>query len=104
MKKETNSVNSLNKLDKLDKRTCETVMQDLSSCIDIWDQQNLDTTAAVLTVLKFTIDMTFRFTDNTYEAMELISTVINEKFDIHSMEDIEMIIRLHESTEKKVIH
>jgi len=98
MKKEINSA------DSLDKKTCDTVMQDLSICIDDWDRQNLDTATAVLTVLKFTIDMAFKFTDNTYEAMELISTVINERFDIHSIDDLEMIFRLHESTEKKVIH
>jgi len=98
MKKEINSA------DSLDKKTRDTVMQDLSVCIDDWDRQNLDTTTAVLTLLKFTIDMAFKFTDNTYEAMELISTVINERFDIHSIDDLEMILRLHESTEKKVIH
>jgi len=98
MKKEINSA------DSLDKKTRDTVMQDLSVCIDDWDRQNLDTTTAVLTLLKFTIDMAFKFTDNTYEAMELISTVINERFDIHSIEDLEMIFRLHESVEKKVIH
>ena len=41
----------------LDKKTCDTVMQDLSMCIDDWDRQDLDTATAVMTVLKFTIDM-----------------------------------------------
>jgi hypothetical protein len=43
MKEKTNS------LESLDKRTCDTVMQDLSVCIDDWDKQKLDTEAAVLT-------------------------------------------------------
>ena len=98
MKKEIKSENSL------DKNTCETVMQDLSACIDNWDQQDLDTSAAVRTLLKFTTDMAFNFTDNTNEAIELIATVVNEWFDIHPFEDLEMALRLDESDEKKVIH
>jgi hypothetical protein len=98
MKKAKNSANFL------DKKTCDTVMQDLSTCIDDWDRQDLDTTAAVLTVLKFTIDMVFKFTDDSYEAMELISTVINENLDINSIEDLEFLLRSPRISEKKVIH
>jgi hypothetical protein len=36
--------------------------------------------------------------------MELISTVINEKLDINSVEDLEFLLRSPRSTEKKVVH
>ena len=88
----------------LDKKTSDTVMQDLSMCIDDWDRQDLDTLTAVMTVLKFTIDMSFNLTEDSYEAMELISTVINEKLDINPVEDLEFLLRSPRGTEKKVVH
>ena len=88
----------------LDKRTSDTVMQDLSMCIDDWDRQNLDTLTAVMAILKFTVDMSFNFTEDSYEAMELISTVIKEKLDIDSADDLEFLLRSPRSTEKKVVH
>jgi len=88
----------------LDKRTSDTVMQDLSMCIDDWDRQNLDTLTAVMAILKFTVDMSFNFTEDSYEAMELISTVIKEKLDINSADDLEFLLRSPRSTEKKVVH
>jgi len=88
----------------LDKRTSDTVMQDLSMCIDDWDRQNLDTLTAVMAIVKFTVDMSFNFTEDSYEAMELISTVIKEKLDINSADDLEFLLRSPRSTEKKVVH
>jgi len=88
----------------LDKRTSDTVMQDLSMCIDDWDRQNLDTLTAVMAIVKFTVDMSFNFTEDSYEAMELISTVIKEKLDINSADDLEFLLRSPTSTEKKVVH
>ena len=88
----------------LDKRTSDTVMQDLSMCIDDWDRQNLDTLTAVMAIVKFTVDMSFNFTEDSYEAMELISTVIKEKLDIDSADDLEFLLRSPRSTEKKVVH
>jgi hypothetical protein len=88
----------------LDKRTSDTVMQDLSMCIDDWDRQNLDTLTAVMAIVKFTVDMSFNFTEDSYEAMELISTAIKEKLDINSADDLEFLLRSPRSTEKKVVH
>ena len=104
MKKKADLLDFLDKKYSLDKKTSDTVMQDLSMCIDDWDRQDLDTATAVMTVLKFTIDMSFNFTEDSYEAMELISTVINEKLDINSVEDLEFLLRSPRSTEKKVVH
>ena len=73
-------------------------------CIDDWDRQNLDTLTAVMTIVKFTVDMSFNFTEDSYEAMELISTVIKEKLDINSADDLEFLLRSPRSTEKKVVH
>ena len=104
MKKKADLLDFLDKKYSLDKKTSDTVMQDLSVCIDDWDRQNLDTLTAVMAILKFTIDMSFNFTGDTYEAMELISTVINEKLDINSVDDLEFLLRSPRSTEKKVVH
>ena len=100
MKEKTNS------LESLDKKTCDTVMQDLSVCIDDWDRQKLDTEAAVLTLLKFTIDMAFKFTDSNYDAMELISKVVNDNLEIepYDMKDLELFFMGPSITEKKIIH
>jgi hypothetical protein len=87
MKEKTNS------LESLDKRTCDTVMQDLSVCIDDWDKQKLDTEAAVLTLLKFTIDMAF-------------SKVVNDNLEIepYDMKDLELFFMGPGIAEKKIIH
>ena len=70
------------------------------------DKQKLDTEAAVLTLLKFTIDMAFKFTDSNYDAMELISKVVNDNLEIepYDMKDLELFFMGPGIAEKKIIH
>ena len=97
MKKEINSA------DSLDKRTCDTVMQDLAICIDDWTRQDLDTKAAVLTLLKFTVDISFQFSESPFEAMHLISSVITDNIDQYESDELAFILR-QTTSEKKIIH
>jgi len=89
--------------DSLDKRTCDTVMQDLAICIDDWTRQDLDTRAAVLTLLKFTVDISFQFSESPFEAMHLISSVITENIDKYESDELAFILR-QTTSEKKIIH
>ena len=89
--------------DSLDKRTCDTVMQDLAICIDDWTRQDLDTKAAVLTLLKFTVDISFQFSESPFEAMHLISSVITENIDKYESDELAFILR-QTTSEKKIIH
>ncbi len=89
--------------DSLDKKTCDTVMQDLAICIDDWSRQDLDTKAAVLTLLKFTIDISFQFSESPFEAMHLISSVITDNIDQYESDELAIILR-QTTSEKKIIH
>ena len=89
--------------DSLDKRTCDTVMQDLAICIDDWTRQDLDTRAAVLTLLKFTVDISFQFSESPFEAMHLISSVITENIDKYESDELAFILR-QTTSEKNIIH
>ena len=89
--------------DSLDKRTCDTVMQDLAICIDDWTRQDLDTKAAVLTLLKFTVDISFQFSESPFEAMHLISSVITDNIEQYESDELAIILR-QTTSEKKIIH
>ena len=97
MKKEINSA------DSLDKKTCDTVMQDLSICIEEWVSKDLDTKTAVITLLKFTVDISFQFSESPFEAMHLISSVITDNIDQYESDELAFILR-QTTSEKKIIH
>jgi hypothetical protein len=65
----------------LDKRTSDLVMQDLTNCIDKWSKLDLDSETTVVTLLQFTIELILRHSDNTFDAMGLISGVLLEKLE-----------------------
>lgn len=90
-------------LESLDKKTCDTVMQDLSICIEEWVSKDLDTKAAVITLLKFTVDISFEYSETQLAAIQLIYSAINEHFFENDSDDIEIVLRQIKS-EKKIIH
>ena len=92
-----------NSLDSLDEKTCDQVMQDLHMCIEDWSRQDLDTKAAVLTLLKFTVDISFQFSESPFEAMHLISSVITDNIDQYESDELAFILR-QTTSEKKIIH
>jgi len=91
------------KLTDLDKKTCDTVMQDLSICIEEWVSKDLDTKTAVITLLKFTVDISFQFSESPFEAMHLISSVITDNIDQYESDELAFILR-QTTSEKKIIH
>ena len=97
MKKEINSA------DSLDKKTCDTVMQDLSICIDDWNRQDLDTRAAVVTLVRFSVELAFKFSHTPSDAMQLLSTIVMDNLDTYEKEELIQLLT-QPSDQKATIH
>ena len=87
--------------DFLDKEACDTVMQDLSVCIESWSKKDLDSGSAIKTLLKFSVDVIFEFSHSSYDAMELMSEVIFEKLEQNNDQDL--LINLNKKKDK-IVH
>lgn len=92
-----------NLLDSLDKKTCEQVMHDLHMCIDDWSRQDLDTKAAVVTLARFCVELSFKFSHTPYDAMQLLSTVVMDNIESYEHEEL-MQLLIQPRDQKKVIH
>ncbi len=92
-----------NSLDSLDERTCDQVMQDLHMCIDDWSRQDLDTKAAVVTLARFCVVLSFKFSHTPYDAMQLLSTVVMDNLESYEHEEL-MQLLIQPRDQKKVIH
>ena len=92
-----------NSLDSLDERTCDQVMQDLHMCIDDWSRQDLDTKAAVVTLARFCVELSFKFSPTPYDAMQLLSTVVMDNLESYEHEEL-MQLLIQPRDQKKVIH
>ena len=90
-------------LESLDKKTCEQVMHDLQACIDDWQNQRLDTKATVITLAKFCVDISFKFSHTPYDAMQLLSTIVMDSLESHDHEELVQLLT-QPSNQKKVIH
>ena len=92
-----------NSLDSLDEKTCDQVMQDLHMCIDDWSRQDLDTKAAVVTLARFWVELSFKFSHTPYDAMQLLSTVVMDNLESYEHEEL-MQLLIQPRDQKKVIH
>ena len=92
-----------NSLDSLDERTCDQVMQDLHMCIDDWSRQDLDTKAAVVTLARFCVELSFKFSHTPYDTMQLLSTVVMDNLESYEHEEL-MQLLIQPRDQKKVIH
>ena len=90
-------------LESLDKKTCEQVMHDLQMCIDDWSRQDLDTTAAVITLAKFCVEISFKFSHTPYDAMQLLSTIVMDSLESYEHEELIQLLA-QPRDQKKVIH
>jgi len=82
----------------LDKNTCETVRDDVQTCIDGWATQDLDTRSAIITLTKFAIDLTFEFSYTQTEALQLILGMVHDHMEIPGYESNK------EEDPKQIIH
>jgi len=92
-----------NSLDSLDEKTCDQVMHDLHMCIDDWSRQDLDTKAAVVTLARFCVELSFKFSHTPYDAMQLLSTVVMDNLESYEHEEL-MQLLIQPRDQKKVIH
>ncbi len=85
------------------KKTCEQVMHDLHMCIDDWSRQDLDTKAAVVTLARFCVELSFKFSHTPYDAMQLLSTVVMDNIESYEHEEL-MQLLIQPRDQKKEIH
>jgi|TARA_R110002020_G_scaffold17455_3_gene61294 hypothetical protein len=89
-----------NSLESLDKKTCDQVTHDMQICMDDWSKKDLDTRAAIITLTRFCVELSFKFSHTPYDAMQLLSTVVMD--NLESYEHEELIQLLTQSRDQKV--
>ena len=89
--------------ESLDKPTCDKVMEDMQICIDDWSRQDLDTRAAVVTLVRFSVELAFKFSHTPSDAMQLLSTVAMDNLDTYEKEELIQLLT-QSSDQKAIIH
>ena len=87
-----------NSFEFLDKKTCDRVMQDMQICIDDWSRQDLDTRAAVVTLTRFAVEIAFKFSHTSMDAMQLISSLVYDSFSDLTEDELNNILVRPETT------
>ena len=73
-------------IEYLDSKTCDTVIDDVQQCVDGWSMKELDSRSAIITLTRFAVDLTFKFSFTQKEALELILSMVQDHMDILGFE------------------
>ena len=73
-------------IEYLDSKTCDTVIDDVQSCVNEWNLKDLDSRSAIITLTRFAVDLTFKFSFTQKEALELILSMVQDHMDILGFE------------------
>jgi len=73
-------------IEYLDSKTCDTVIDDVQQCVDAWSMKELDSRSAIITLTRFAVDLTFKFSFTQKEALELILSMVQDHMDILGFE------------------
>ena len=92
-----------NSLEFLDKPTRDKVMEDMQIFIDDWSRQDLDTRAAVVTLVRFSVELAFKFSHTPSDAMQLRSTIVMDNLDNYEKEELIQLLT-QPSDQKATIH
>jgi len=75
-------INEKKFIEYLDKQTCDKVIEDVQNCLDEWTLKELDSRSAIVTLTRFAIDLSFKFSHTQTEALELILNMVNNHMEI----------------------
>tara|TARA_R110000796_G_scaffold125108_1_gene239690 strand:+ start:147 stop:425 length:279 start_codon:yes stop_codon:yes gene_type:complete len=85
-------------IEYLDSKTCDTVLEDVQQCVDDWSLKELDSRSAMITLARFAVNLTFKFSYTQKEALELILSMVHDHMDLPGYEPSK------EEDPKQIIH